>query len=285
MASDDTNTEKNSTGKKAGQGQLEFDPETPPWLQPASEGDPQDDRKWWMLGGGAVAIIVLVLVLAFVGGLFFVQRDSQDGPPRIVEAPNDPIRVKPESPGGLEVAHQDKEVLNNDTDSDQPVSLGPQPEQPVEKLDDAIEQQQAVQADKTPEAMPNGVELTENKTQNDTAATDNPAQADTVEDAEPAPPAEPQTAETAPVLPPQGPVFRVQLGAFGTRASAEAAWQRTLRVATDSLRGAEPSYETVQLPDRSLIRLRTGAFATRDEADALCTALKDLGLPCLVVNP
>jgi len=288
------------------QRQLDFDPETPPWLQPAV--DEEEGAGGWSLGAGTMGAIAVILVAGFLGALIYVQRDDPDAPPRIVSAPTTAIRVKPEAPGGMEVAHQDKEVLNSpgvDPDAD---TLAPPAEQPVAALDRVIAAQDASRAE---DAGADAAEAADAATSSPVSSSSSPASAprnaavqSTVQSATSAGPAADQQlqpaqsstiqsspaktvseAASATVLPPEGPVFRVQLGAFGSRDSAAAAWQRARTSAGAALRGLEPSYETVQLSDRSLIRLRTGAFAKRSGADGLCTALKDQGLPCLIVKP
>jgi hypothetical protein len=65
----------------------------------------------------------------------------------------------------------------------------------------------------------------------------------------------------------------VQLGAFGTRARAEAAWSAL----SGRLRGAQPIYTAAG----AVTRLQAGPFASRAEAQAACAAAQSAG--CFVV--
>jgi cell division septation protein DedD len=76
-----------------------------------------------------------------------------------------------------------------------------------------------------------------------------------------------------------GPVsgaWRIQVGAFNDRASAEAAYRRLAGNA--ALAGRSPQY----IPFQQFIRLRIGPFATRAGAAAACSAVK---VACFPVAP
>jgi hypothetical protein len=78
--------------------------------------------------------------------------------------------------------------------------------------------------------------------------------------------------------------YRIQLGAFSSRAAATAAWQE-LRVAHgDLLDALEPVFEPVPRDGQPpLFRLQAGQFV-RDAAQALCRALAERDQDCLVVD-
>jgi TPR repeat protein len=77
--------------------------------------------------------------------------------------------------------------------------------------------------------------------------------------------------------------YRIQLGAFSSRAAATDAWQR-LRAAHGDLLGAlEPVFEPVARDGQPpLFRLQAGPFA-RDAAQGLCRALAERDQDCLAV--
>ncbi|WP_414903372.1 SPOR domain-containing protein [Sphingomonas flavalba] len=80
------------------------------------------------------------------------------------------------------------------------------------------------------------------------------------------------TARAAPVG-----AWQIQLGAYGKRANAEAAWRQV----SSRLAGAAlaPRYEPV--PGKPLTRLRVGPVADRADAVRLCAAAAGAGLDCM----
>jgi cell division septation protein DedD len=75
---------------------------------------------------------------------------------------------------------------------------------------------------------------------------------------------------------PAGGRWRIQVGAFNSRASAEAAYRKLAGNA--ALAGRGPQY----IPFNQFIRLRIGPFASKDGAAAACSALH---VPCYPVAP
>lgn len=283
------------TTDKDNQGELGFDPETPPWLQPVTEAAEAEGgaRRWWIWG------LVFVVLAAFVGGMYYVWRAPTDGDqPRYIAAPKTPIKVEPSDRGGLQVAHQDKEVLNQAELEGEAATLADLPEQPVASVDEAIAKTAQHAAETTADTTLAGAQ---------TSAGPAPSKVAAVPEKEPEPikqqptqpaPVRTETAtapapKTKPISEPAKPqgttpperAFRIQLGAFASREGAATAWRRSVTRAQGALNGLEPSYEPVEVPERTLIRLRTGAFPTRARADALCTKLKNKSMACLVVAP
>ncbi len=75
--------------------------------------------------------IALILVSAVFG--YFLQNSTINSPPKtipFIQAPDDPIKSKPEQPGGMDVPNLGVEVLNPDK-FNTAVVLGPPPEEPV----------------------------------------------------------------------------------------------------------------------------------------------------------
>jgi cell division septation protein DedD len=73
-------------------------------------------------------------------------------------------------------------------------------------------------------------------------------------------------------------VWRVQLGAFGQRSSAEALFRK---LSSGSALAGRQSY---LIPVGSMIRLQAGPFDSRASAAAACSALAKSGQPCFVVE-
>lgn len=100
-------------------------------------------------------------------------------------------------------------------------------------------------------------------------------------------PAKPVAVAKAPAAAavPKGPAlsgagWRVQLGAYGSPAAAQAQWA-AIRAKVPALGGLRPSYEKAG----ALTRLRAGPLGTRAAVDKLCTVARAAGQACLPVAP
>ncbi len=100
--------------------------------------------------------------------------------------------------------------------------------------------------------------------------------------AQPAEPLAPTFVAKPETAPPGTPVL-VQLGAFQSEAIAHGAWEKISTASGDALRGLTPLVTAVDRPGRErLWRLRT-AVAGQPAAQALCSALTQRQLACVVV--
>ncbi len=107
------------------------------------------------------------------------------------------------------------------------------------------------------------------------------------EAAKPAPVVKPETvkpiekskpATKKPEVPPPG--WRVQLGAFGKQAQAEAAWTEIKTKQKTAVGTAKPIYE----PGTSIIKLQMGPYKTREAAKDACAKLAFAGRACFVTE-
>lgn len=79
--------------------------------------------------------------------------------------------------------------------------------------------------------------------------------------------------------------FLVQIAALRDPESADRAWTHLISRHPDLLQGAEKRVQRADLGSRGIFyRLRVGAFATRDNANEFCEALKTTGNDCIVVQ-
>lgn len=272
------------------QGELPFDPQVPPWLQTAPPS-PGPAKARLRLGRWALRVGAVLLLAGFAVALYLVQNAPAGvAPPPHITAPKTPIKEKPANPGGAEVKHQDKTVLNPELQGDTTVELMPLPETPMDDISEA--------AAARPTADKEGAVPDNTSADTANALGESRLSALPATDQKPAPePASNSPSEAArdtapPTVPSTGPetpaaaeqAYRVQLGAFSNRSAASAAWARIGKAAKGALAGYEPVYERVDVADGALIRLRTGAFAERAEALALCARLKAADQACLVVR-
>ncbi len=75
-----------------------------------------------------------------------------------------------------------------------------------------------------------------------------------------------------------GGAWRVQLGAFGVRANADALWNKVK--ARPELAG----HAKLAIPAGKVIRLQAGGFASQESAQGACNRLKAGGFDCMAVN-
>ena len=246
------------------------DRETPPWLQPVpdDEGDSTgllSGRKTFILATVAAVFLVVLFAAAL---LYLYGGADRNDPPRHIKAPEGEYRSRPADRGGMKIDHQDRKVFDRaaGVETHEDVALGKQPEMPLDTIPD----------DETP---PNKTATSKNRGATPTVARAVPkARPETMPETTPE-----TTPETSPKF--EGPVYRVQLGAYGSEKSAGNAWRSVRAKFGPLVDGLAPEYESVSSGDRTLYRLRLTPLANRSAADALCVALRARDQACIVVKP
>lgn len=158
--------------------------ESLPWLAPVEDEDePRGISARRML---AALAVVLFAALIVAGTFFWLGRRevAVNGPPELIKAPPGPYKVKPDNPGGLDIAGESETAFETSAgeDKDSKLDLNKLPETPVAKPP-------------PPEPKP--------------AATE---------------PGKPAAATPPEAQPTGGSGSVVQLGAFANQAQAERAW-------------------------------------------------------------
>lgn len=199
-------------------------------------------------GGLAAAFLLALGVYALTGN-----RHARVVP--VIEADTRPIRVKPENPGGMQVAGQDDDLLSGAADA-AAGKLGPAPETPQPQALRA--QQDAPDAKAATPAAP-------------------PAAAP--------PPAPVRPAATAPaaVAPPKAADAggaTVQLGALETEADAKAEWDRLGRRMPELLANRRMTVSRTDVNGKTWFRIRVGGFADIAAATAFCGQVRAKGGAC-----
>ncbi|MCE2481591.1 MAG: SPOR domain-containing protein [Alphaproteobacteria bacterium] len=221
-------------------------------------------RRFRLGRGAALAVAALVAVLAasiYAYDLGF-RHGAKHAPPLIAADPS-PTKALPDSPGGIDIPHQDKLVYRRlatarEPHAPVPETLLPPPEEPLPKPREEPAPGSPSAAKAAPKPKP-------------AVATE---------------PAERTAVGTPAARADEAAAYRLQLGSFRTPDAARAGWKRVLA----SHRGL-----LEQLPHRiarvdlgagggTYHRLQVGAFASRGGAAALCRRLKAAGQDCLVVG-
>jgi hypothetical protein len=222
-----------------------YDEDSLPWLQEVEDEDaPRGISARAML----IGIVVVLLVAAAVAGAFYwlgSRNGGVPGEPELIRAPAAPYKVKPDEPGGLDIAGESETTFQTSAgqDVDSRLNLG------ATGGEDVSAQQPPPQA---PQAN---------------AATPKPAEA------APAPPAPKPSGA-------QGSV--IQLGAFKNTAQAERAWA-VLSTRFGALAGMTKMVVPYSANGSSGYRLRAAA-SSPDAAREACQAIEAGGESCFIAR-
>jgi len=255
----------------------------------------------------------------FLDGWFVGKGDSEVP---LIRAEGGPVKVRPDSPGGMAVPDQDKLVydrMEGNGERDVMEKLLPPPEMPLPKPGGSAATGSASSPSSAP-ASPPAAAPTPAAPQPAAVATaptappppaapagpaGPPAAKPTVEEVLGAmrpPPPPPSPAETVkPAPPPEakakpeapasatqgGGGYRVQLAAVRSREEVESEWDRMRRRYPDLLGSLELSVMRADLgPGKGIyFRMRAGPLADEKAARALCEKLAERKIGCLVVRP
>lgn len=223
-----------------------YDEDSLPWLQEVEDEDaPRGISARAMLLG----IAVVALIAAVVAGAFYWlgsrQGGSAAGEPELIRAPATPYKVKPQDPGGLDIAGESQTTF--DTSAGKDVNS---------RLNLGATEREDVTTTNPPQPQPEPKRVPPNETK------------------EPLP-AEKPAAEPKPS---GAPGSVVQLGAFANRAQAERAW-----TALSSRFSSVAGLNKMIVPFPGGIRLRAAASSPA-QAQEVCSALKAAGEACFVAR-
>jgi cell division septation protein DedD len=259
-------------------------------IDPA-QGGPMPYRRIRRRAHRGLAVVLALGVMGLsAGGLWVGYRLSIGRAPSgeipLIHADTDPIKVKPDDPGGMEIPNRDRFVFNP-TGGMPAERLLPPPETPLPRPVPAIT---------TVVAQPSTEPVT-------AAAPPSPAPA-----AAPTPPASaaatPPPAATAPApapvvpAPPQAAAvpppsagsdikgYRLQLGAVKAPEFAKQEWDRIKRQNADLVGALSVSVDRVDLGGRGVFyRIHAGPIADAAQAERLCAQLRQRGVGCILAKP
>lgn len=234
-----------------------FTPAPPPSYRPLrpAHGLDASTRRLLIAAGGVLALLLLLVAGWAVSG----RHGGGGGAVPTIQADKQPLRVKPENPGGLQV------IGVNERGGDAPGQPGatvPAPELP------APEALRAAQP--KPERPPSAPAAASPSTPVQVAPAPAPASAA-------APQAQPAVPARAPA---PAANMLVQLAAVDSEAGARTEWQRLRGRMADMLANRQPVYQRVERDGHALWRIRIGGFASVAEATRFCERVRAKGAAC-----
>ena len=237
------------------------------------------------------------IVLAGVVGWFVLAPQYQQTQKEIptIRRPQTAVKIKPENPGGMEIPNQDKEVYNivEKKESDNMVveNLLPTPEQP--KLPDIVPEpeekaselnEDASNLDEIISEVTDKAEEAKKTTDavipakpDDLLADKKEAVADTAKEPKNEIKKEAEKFETTKQETDKGG-WQIQLVASKNKVAVENTW-KSLSARYDLLKSYTHEIQSTALGAQGVIyKLRAGSFASKEEAQGACAALKAKGL-------
>ncbi len=223
----------------------------PSYRPQASSGLDPDMRRMLVIAGGLGAALAIM-----VSALSYSSHMRPQGVP-VISPPDGPIRVKPDNPGGMQLAGAD------DLSTAAGEQLAPAAEKPAiralrAKRMHPAEAHETVTAPVAPETAPTEVK----------------------------PPAKPDIPPilAAPVAPaPAAPVqagAAIQLAAFATQQEAAQDWAKLADKLPALFNGHKPVVAQARIANHVVYRLRAGGFANGAAAQSFCEQVREKGGDC-----
>lgn len=241
-------------------------------------GMDQGTKRLAIIAGGLGGALLLIVGVWTASG-------HHGGAVPVIEADAHPMRVKPENPGGLQIAGANDEILSGDA-GQQADKLLPPPEAPAPQA--LKEQKPAAPPAKDVSQAPKDQKSGGPATASSAATPTQPASASAERPA-------PTPAATAAVAPERKPAAaperkqagkstQVQLAAFTNEQAAMAEWQRLSKRMPDILNGRQPAVQKAEHDGRAIWRLRTGGFSDTAQATAFCERVRAKGAGCSIAS-
>jgi cell division septation protein DedD len=238
-------------------------------------------NKAWFWGVlGIVGLLAIGAVVAWLGGDDDA-RDAGPAPAPLIKADPEPVKLRPEEPGGMEVPNRDKLVYRRLEGLAEPPTvekLLPEPEEPLPPP--------TAKPKPIPEPESPPVVAAETASSSGMAATtaEPPAAPDERKMPAAAPP--PADHPPSPVKATEpASVYQVQLVAVRKREQAEGMWDKLGRKYPDVFAKLEPEIVRADLGNKGVLyRLRAGPLDSEAAARSLCADLKRRKVDCLVVR-
>ena len=218
-----------------------------------------------------------VVVLGFgYGGYSLLARGPRAVP--VIEADSRPLRVRPDNPGGMQVAGAEEQIMGG-SGTGKADGMAPAPEVPQPQ---ALRAQ--IQAARQPAPPPQPVSLTVPPAPPLPVISALPEQRTAVPLSTPARAPAPRAAPAPAPAPTQAGGTEVQLAALESEAAAMAEWQRLAKRMPDLLATRHPAVQRAERDGKPIFRLRTGGFTDIAQATSFCTQIRAKGAGCSIAS-
>jgi hypothetical protein len=233
--------------------QVDFRPSYRPERPAPGLGMDPDMRRIGMLAAGVGGALALLLGLSLL-----LHHGRREVP--VIDAQAGPVRIKPADRGGMTVTGADLP-----THPGQGPQLAPEAEKPemhamkrqlAKEAADAAQAQQAARLAQAAAARPRVAAAAPVEHASATARIAVPAEAD------------------------RG--VRVQVGAFADAQAAQVEWDQLRGKLPELLAGRRPEVSRVDTAGRTMWRLRTGGFASVEQATGFCGKMRAKGADCSI---
>ena len=216
--------------------------------------DPATKRL--VLIAGSLGAVLLIAV----GGWSLIGHRGGSVP--VLQADSRPIRVKPDNPGGMQIAGASEAILSGGSETDGG-KLAPPPEAPApQALRAPPPSPPAVAMPPTP---PTSAAVTQAAPKSTTAPVEHRAAA----------PTRTTGATNSPL---------VQLAAVASEAAAKTEWQRLGKRMPDLFSHRQPDFSKTERDGRTFWRVRTGGFSDAAQATMFCERVRAKGAGCSVAD-
>lgn len=238
----------------------------------------------------ALSIFIGILALTLIGFFVFGEKNENGDEIITILATQEPVKVRPEHPGGMNIPDQDKLVYNrirtNNIDT-KVESLFPEPEKPVVPTILAIENNAPDTAFVSMEEVKSFnplVEVPAISVQEAPKVEEVPLKQEAPKKttASKSVAAPTKTTKVATASKAADGIWSAQLMSSSTREAVEKAWPSILAKNKALLSNMSYQIAKADIPGKgTFYRLRVGNFKTRDMANELCTKLKARKQDCI----
>ncbi|MBO7332656.1 MAG: SPOR domain-containing protein [Alphaproteobacteria bacterium] len=245
-----------------------------------------------------IGVLVGILVTVLVSVVFWGIADEKEMEPIIITASEEPVKVKPENPGGMRIPDQDKLVYKRLQTEDKDIKVEkvvPVPEAPVKPIVAEVPTAK-------PEVKPNVSEKKELevisrqdkgvKTEvmpDPFAEVNQDTKVKTEEQKKETPQEEKQKATVSDLIKKVAglneDMWHVQLISLPSKETVEKNWPKILKEHAILLTGQPHDIVEVVIPKKgTFYRLRVGEFKTKEDAKSFCDKLKSRKQDCTVTK-
>ena len=276
----------------------------PPIRPPLPPPEPPRPTDRGSRRGGLVKVVVAIVVVAGLGAaLRFsydlgIERGMEMAPP-LIRTDLLPTKVAPDSPGGMDIPHQDKSVYDAISSGRAEVReerLAPPPEEPLAKpvVKPLGEAAVPVASPAAVGAATGSSAVSSSEALPTVAGLPPPPVLAEARPVPPPPPAPPAPAAAAPTVGTtatpalaRGRAHRIQIGAYRSAENAEAGWRNLRAAHKDLLEGLDRTVVRIDLGAGKGVfhRLHAGPLSDAGSARALCARFNARKQGCLVVRP